>query len=1437
MPRRKPSSPKPTTAIATTDKINGDHPVSPVVGIGASAGGLAAYKIFLSQMPADTGMAFVLVPHLDPTHQSLMVELLASQTEMPVCEAKETMAVEANHVYIIPPGKYLEIEKGRLHLSAPPHSSRSETAIDHFLRSLAVDQMERAIGIVLSGTSSHGTLGLQAIKANGGMAMVQQPGTAEYEDMPQNAIDSGIVDYILPPEKMADALIRYVQHAYVSGVWDAKTSSEMELEQLEQILLLMREHTKHDFRSYRKNMVLRRVHRRMGVNHIDHLNDYRDILRKNTEEARALLRDLLISVTSFFRDPDAYAVLEEKVVSQWLEHRDSELPIRIWIPGCATGEEVYSIAMLLVEKFAAAGKLLNLQIYATDIDEVALDFARRGRYPVSIAEDITPERLARFFSINGDHYVINKQVRERVVFAVQNLLSDVPFSKLDLISCRNLLIYLETEVQQKMMTLFHFALNENGCLFLGSSETVGRKHGLFETLSKKWRLFRRIEPTRRDLVEFPITTGTERPDMLSPTRYQTSARTINFAEITQRQLLLQYAPASVLINRKYEVLYFQGATGEFLEPPTGEPTSDLIAMAREGLQTKLRAACYQAVHENLPVVDVGARVKNKGSWQPCTISVKPIIEPRQADGLLLVTFQRREANQVDTSKQPVGATGFEDSVLIRQLEYELKATRDDLQGSIEDMESSNEELKTSNEEIMSMNEELQSANEELETSKEELQSLNEELSTVNSQLQDKVEELDKAQNDMTNLLKSADIATLFLDTSLNILRFTPTTGKLLGLISSDIGRPISKFASEFTGESLLLDAREVLDTLTPLENEFSVANGRHYIRRTFPYRTAKNRISGLVVNIIDITQRVEAEAQLRHMATVLKDSNDAICVLALDGHITAWNRGAEQLYGYTEAEAQKMNLNDIVPAAQQQTMQTMLQRIKRDECIKSFDTVRLTKDGRTLDVWVTLTPLYDENGQPMAVATTERDISDRIQLDALRAQQERLRGMVEHLPAGAVYFDGYRLTMNFGAEEITGYDRDELVTLDAWFKNLYGEQESEFREMYQKEREAGFPRQSGPLLLQRKNGEKRYVEYAAYKFDNHEVWIMHDVTKRQLSAIALRDREERLHAIMDYAAEAFIVINAEGEITDFNNAAKKIFGYSEAETIGQNVNMLMPSPYREEHDGYLAHYHNSGKREISIRSRELPGRRKDGSTFMLELTVSEVDHLGVFVGIIRDLTQQRELEKQIADISTQEQERIGQEIHDGLGQQLTGISMMATSVKRHLASKNLLEAVQMEELVQQLQAAIKEARTLSHGLSPVPVTPEGLKDALTILARGITSNTGISCQFKSDDLVDIKDRTSAMQIYRIIQEAVNNAVKHAHANKITISINGDTEHYGLSVHDDGEGFDSSNTNGEGLGIRIMRYRASIIGCKLEVKSQPGEGTTVSCKKALMNTRE
>ena len=888
----------------------------PIVGIGASAGGLGAFKTFFSRMPIDSGIAFVLVPHLDPTHRSLMDELLGRQTGMPVCEAEEGMKVECNHVYIIPPARYLTIREHTLHLSTPQESRGTQTAIDTFLRSLAQDQQERAIGIILSGTGSHGTPGLKEIKLAGGMVMAQEPTSAEYDQMPRNAIATGLVDYVLPPEQMPESLVNYVRQPYLYTAEQAETVADQDREQINRILAVLRSRSRHDFRGYRKNVLVRRIQRRMGLLHIGNFPAYLNHLREHTEEINALCKDLLIGVTNFFRDPDAFEILAQRVIPELVEshvsNADDERPVRVWVPGCATGEEAYSIAILLIEQFRAMNKPASIQIFASDIDEGSLDIARQGIYPDNVVADISPQRLQRFFVRTDDHhYQVSKQLRDAIVFAPQNLISDAPFSKLDLVSCRNLLIYILPEVQEKVISLFHFALNENGYLLLGPSESIGRAVDMFEPVSKKWRVYRRIGLVRTARVEIPIVNAANRHSKLPATGVEAQLP-LKLTGLMQRALLEDYAPASVLVNRKYEILCFQGPTVNYLEFPSGEPTQNLMAMGRQGLQTRIRAACYRAIQQGQRVIDDEARVRRDDGYVPCTISVRPLDEPKQAEGLLLVTFEDRPEPVVPVREvRPESETG--DAGLVQQLDYELKATREDLQGSIEELENSNEELKASNEEVMSMNEELQSTNEELETSKEEMQSLNEELSTLNQQLMDKVDDLDQANNDITNLMNSSEVATVFLDTELRIKRFTPPTEKLLNLLAGDVGRPFGDFAPRYHDANLLDDCRRVLETLRTIEKEVRTDNQRIYLRRILPYRSADNHIDGVVIMLIDITERVAAEARSRLLATLLRNSNDAVTVQDFDGRITVWNHGAEQMYGYDEAEALQMNIRDTVP--------------------------------------------------------------------------------------------------------------------------------------------------------------------------------------------------------------------------------------------------------------------------------------------------------------------------------------------------------------------------------------------------------------------------------------------------------------------------------------------------------------------------------------------
>src|SRR5215813_1067884 len=843
--------------------------VLPIVGIVASAGGLNAFVKLLDALPEKCGMGFVAIPHLDPKRESLMPEILRRHTRLPVVAASDGERVVADRVYVIPPDRMMTIGGGVLRLAAADMRS-APNALDIFLRSLAEDQQEKAIGIVLSGTGSSGTPGIKEIKSGGGMVMVQDPTTAEQDAMPRSAIATGLVDFVLPPEKMPAALISYVRH-YFSGLGPEPSSAAPVEDTMTKVLALLRARNKLDFRSYRKRMLQRRIQRRMGLAQVRDMDEYLALLRERPEELRLLSKDLFISVTSFFRDRHMFEILENQVLPELLRLKPPDSPLRVWVPACATGEEAYSLAMICIEQIAASGKPCPLQIFASDAESDALDTARQGVYPESVLADVGSSRLTRFFTrADANHYQVNKSLREVVLFAQQNLLTDAPFSRIDLVSCRNFLIYLESEVQQKLLSLLHFSLNEGGYLVLGPSESVGAQVNLFEPVSKKWRIYRRVGASLRPRAEFPAEFYEKINERARPPLPTRAPGTSAPEQIMREALLAEYAPASVLVGRDYEVLYFYGATNRYLEQPSGQPTRNLISLTSDTLRSRVRAAAHKAQREGRRVSVGGGRVRRNGHAVSVRVSAKPLGAGRPGapgESLLLISFED-EAGPV--REQKPRAKAAEDSML-QDLEQELKSTREDLQSTIEELETSNEELKASNEEVMSMNEELQSANEEMETSKEELQSLNEELSTVNSQLQEKVQELEATGNDLANLLTSADTATLFLDPKHVIRRFTGPAPQLFRIIESDIGRPISDIAWSFSDPDLESDAEFVLQTLQPRDKEISTVDGRWYQRRIMPYRTRDNRIEGVVLTFSEVTTLKNAEAELRGLNTGLEE--------------------------------------------------------------------------------------------------------------------------------------------------------------------------------------------------------------------------------------------------------------------------------------------------------------------------------------------------------------------------------------------------------------------------------------------------------------------------------------------------------------------------------------------------------------------------------------
>lgn len=945
-----------------------------IIGIGSSAGGLEALKSFFKNMPADKNIAFVIIQHLSPNRKSLMSSLLERCTEMRIQEITDGMKIEPNHVYLNPPDFNVNIYNNKFLLSELQIQRSLNLPIDHFFKSLADSRSSKAICIVLSGTGSDGTLGLKAIKGAGGMCMVQDEKQAEYSGMPHSAIYTGLVDYVLPVEKMSEELDKCIQHPFSNGTRISGTVEEEFQKNIQRILLLIRKNTGHDFSKYKINTIRRRIERRMVVQQMEKMNDYLEYIKNYPNELENLFKDLLINVTNFFRDPEAFQILQDKVIPNIVKNAGEDTPVRAWIAGCGTGEEAYSIAILLAEAMEKKKKYINCQIFASDIFAEAVDYARLGVYSDNITAHVSPERLQRFFIKKENTYQIKKNIREMIVFAVHNFIQDPPFSKVDLLSCRNVLIYIQQELQKELLPKFHYALKQNGSLFLGSSESIGPAVDLFEPIDKKWKLYKRkntiSHPEIKD-INFSTFDKTKIPYNFGNTHQLDKS---NIQSIAERIILESYSMPCVLINGKYEILYFNGHTDKYLAPPVGKASLNILNMARNELRFILDSLLDKVIIEKSTVIqDISYTVNN--NKMTIELTIQYLSETKERDELLLVVFNDKTPLVKKTPAKKTTLKTKVDDERILLLEQELQYTKESLLRTINELEASNEEHKSFNEELHSINEELQSTNEELETSKEETQSTNEELITVNAELQNKIDQLAQANNDINNLLASTEIATIFLNTDLNIKRFTPEMNKLFNLIDSDVGRPISHITSNINYKNIYKDAKHVLETLDKKEKEIQSEAGEWYSVKIIPYRTVENVIDGVVLTFVNITVAKRSQ-ELERLASILNDSNDALTVHDLQGSFVEWNKGAEKMYGFTKAEALKMKTTDIIPVNKKKEALDLLEKVKTGKKIRSFETQRLTKDKRILDVSLTVTKLVDNNGQIYSIATTERDISE-----------------------------------------------------------------------------------------------------------------------------------------------------------------------------------------------------------------------------------------------------------------------------------------------------------------------------------------------------------------------------------------------------------------------------------------------------------------------------
>ena len=858
MSNKKPTSEESSKA----DNVNSTGANQfPIVGMGASAGGLEALEQFFQHMPVKNGMAFVVIQHLDPNHIGIMPELLQRITSMKVSQATDKLKVKPNCVYVIPPNKSMSILKGELYLFDPVEPRGLRLPIDIFLRSLAVDQHEKSIGIILSGMGSDGTLGVKAIKENNGLVLVQTPGSAKFDGMPHSASLAVIADVVAPADQLPErliALLKFLDAAKTEPQIDIKNKSN-----LDKIIILLREQVGHDFSSYKKNTLFRRIERRKGIHQIEKISSYVRFLQENPKESQILFKELLIGVTSFFRDPEVWNKLIENVFPTLIEEAPNGYVFRAWVTGCSTGEEAYTLAITFREAMekVKSHKTISMQIFATDLDSDAIEIARKGIFPPNIAADISNERISRFFNVIPGGYQVNAIIREMVVFAPQNLIKDPPFTKLDVLTCRNVLIYMESDLQKKLLALFHYSLNPGGIMVLGLAESIGTDKNVFVEVDNKLKIFKRtISAMTPDLVDFPSSFHSMKK---TNTELKRVARANdNLQSLTEQILLQRFAPSSVLASSKGDILYITGRIGKYLEPAAGKANWNIFAMAREGLRDLLPGIFRKALLSFDPIQLHNVKIGTNGATQQTNITLQCLEGPEILKGMVLIVFSEIPV-VIEPDSGPKKSRKGIASAIQKQLENELQRSQEDIQSLREEMQTSQEELKSTNEELQSTNEELQSTNEELTTSKEEMQSLNEELQTINIELQSKIADFGRANDDMKNLLNSTEIATLFIDKELNIRRYTDQVTTIFKLRTTDLGRPFTDLVSNLQYPEIESHARQVLKSLSSIEKAISTNDNRWFNVRIMPYRTLDDRIDGLVMTFTDITFAKKLEIELK----------------------------------------------------------------------------------------------------------------------------------------------------------------------------------------------------------------------------------------------------------------------------------------------------------------------------------------------------------------------------------------------------------------------------------------------------------------------------------------------------------------------------------------------------------------------------------------------
>ncbi len=1242
----------------------------PIVGVGASAGGLEAFTQLLKHLPLDTGFGFVLVQHLDPQHESALAQLLARATAMPVHEVTNNLRVKANRVYVIPPNTHLTIVRGVLKLHPRLPHRVAPRSIDNFFEALAKDQRERSVGVILSGSATDGTLGLEAIKVEGGLTFAQDD-SARFESMPRSAVAAGCVDFVLSPANIAKELAWIAKHPYVAGQAPPETpaatrgrtsmklngrgraasGAAVELEEAagpeqnayKRIILLLRNHCGVDFSHYKFSTILRRMTRRTLLNRQDSLAHYADFLKGNAKELDALYADALINVTSFFRNEEAFAVVKQRVLSPLLHQRGDEA-VRVWVLGCSTGQEAYSVAMVFAEAAEKIPRARKLQVFATDLNEANLEKARHGLYPRTIAQDVTPERLRRFFVEEEGGYRVIKTLRESVVFSRHNLISDPPFSRMDLICCRNLMIYLEPSLQKKALPAFHYALKPDGHLFLGASESVGVFTQLFAALDKKQKIFaKKVGST----APFQLPLWHERSARSSPGSMPLPAAKGGASEAYRSELTAereadrvtvnQFAPPSVLIDGELRILQFRGPTGDYLEAPTGKPSFDLLKMAREGLMLPLRAAINRAKKERNTVRREAVPFQLNGATCVVNMEVVPLKNLKESRYLVLfekpVEGGRAPLPDWSTGAVPPAspASKKEESTRIHGLERDLAETRDYLQSVQENQEAANEELQASNEEGQSANEELQSLNEELETSKEELESTNEELTTVNEEMVSRNSELNRVNSDLTNLQTSTKLVLVLLGRDLTIRRFSSQAEKQFHLHQSDLGRPIHSIRHNLDLPDLDAVIADVIKHVREYESEVQSKDGRWHSLRIRPYLTVDNKVDGAVVVLVDIDEHRKVEQEVSHALdfaeAVISTVREPLLILDSELRVHKVNEAFLTLFKISAAEVLERLLPEIDHGRwDNPKLRSRLRGILPGRTFfANFELTHESKSGGRRTFLLNARRLIQDAGHREKILLGIEDVTEMLATQArLRDSELRFRRLFETAQDGILILDPVTCKITDANPYIIGllgYSRKQLLQKELWEIGLLKD-EAESQQAFRALKRTRFIRYED-LPLKTKDGRRLAVEFVSnLYFEGGQAVIqcnVRDITERKRVALV----SNRLAAIVEFSRDAIIGKDLNGIITSWNRGAEKVFGYTAREIVGTSILRLIPADRHPEETTILRQIRRGG----SIEHFETQRLRKDKRLIDVSVTVSPIlDAAGQVVGVskvARDISERK----------------------------------------------------------------------------------------------------------------------------------------------------------------------------------------------------------------------